>query len=398
MNESKAHVYKKGLLAGTLSQDGEFTTFEYLQEYVDSDGPAVASSLKVNSEPVVRSGGSTPPFFAGLLPEGRRLIAIANRLQTSLDDDLGLLLEIGADLIGDVQVLPIGGDPNSSREILMLPKDLTEVSFESLRDEYFGSKASGLPGVQDKVSSKKLNARARLANLDYILKLNPQEVPFAVENEAFFLSLARKCDLKTANYTLLTDSNGTNALLLERFDRVASKTGKVRLAQEDGCQVMKLYPASKYNVDFIDLAKALSGVCTAKEVAAYNLFGQMVFSWLIGNGDAHAKNFSVLEGQAGEFKISPTYDLLCTRFYEDRGDRDMALRLNGLSAGWNRKFLLDSAEMLGVSRPAAEDVIDFQLRQLKDLPDQIISGALPFRRDQNYDVAAFLKQRAKALA
>jgi serine/threonine-protein kinase HipA len=228
-----------------------------------------------------------------------------------------------------------------------------------------------------------------------MLKLNPADVPFAVQNEAFFIGLARKSGLKVANYKILTDGQGQQALLLGRFDRIATKEGKQLLAAEDGCQTSNLYPADKYNIDFLQMAKRLASLCPASIVAGYELLQQLVFNWLIGNGDAHAKNFSILESAAGEWRISPAYDLLCTRFYDDR---TMALSLDDKKTDWSRSLLIDLAAELKVSKKAAEAVITEQLTALADLPDQIISGALPFRRDLNYDVAAFLKQRAKALA
>jgi serine/threonine-protein kinase HipA len=398
MTNSQALIFKKGVLAASLTRQASSIEFKYDDTYLASDAPAVATTLPKSPSIISLSGGAAPAYFAGLLPEGRRLSAIVSRLGTSLDDDLSVLLEIGADVIGDVQILQSGASASAARDVLMLPIDLSEVSFEELRDRYFGSRASGLPGVQDKVSSKMLNTRARMANMDYILKLNPAEVPFAVENEAFFLKLARSCEIQTANFKVLTDKGGKQALLLERFDRIASKTGTRRMAQEDGCQVMNAYPAAKYNVDFIEMSQSLIGTCPAGDVASYELFKQLVFSWLIGNGDAHAKNFSILESTSGEWRISPAYDLLCTRFYEDRGSRDMALAVGGSTSGWTRTFLLDAATKLGVLKHAAAFVIDFQLKQLKDLPEQILHGALPFRRDQNIEVADFLKRRSRALA
>lgn len=394
MTNDTAYVYKKGRLAAELTRTAEGIRFGYLDEYLTEQGPAIATTLPLAPEAIVLTNGATPAFFSGLLPEGRRLNAIANRLKTSADDDLTLLLEIGVDLIGDVQILPTGGNPNTDRDVLMLPRDSAEINFTELRDSYFGSKATGIPGVQDKISSKMLNARARMANVDYILKLNPDEVPHAIENEAFFLDLAKKCDIKISEHSLLTDSVGNHALRLERFDRIFTKTSKTRLAIEDGCQVSNKYPAEKYNFDFLDMAQTLISYCPSRGAAGYNLFKQLVFNWLIGNGDAHAKNFSILESNSGEWMISPAYDLLCTSYYNDK---TMALPIDGSDSSWSRALLIETAKKLFVPAIAAEKVIEKQLAVLSDLPDKIIAGALPFRRDQNYDVADFLKKRAKSL-
>jgi serine/threonine-protein kinase HipA len=239
-----------------------------------------------------------------------------------------------------------------------------------------------------------LNAPVRYAGYDYILKLNPTGVPFAVENEAFFLGLARQCDVATADFLLMTDSLGERALRLRRFDRVPTGAGH-RLALEDGAQVLDVYPAAKYEVDFLEMAQALVAHCAARPAAGLQLFRQLVFNWLIGNGDAHAKNYSILEGTGGDWVISPAYDLLCTRFYDDR---TLALTVQGKNHALTRKLLVETAGALGVSERAAHKVIDRQLATLADLPDQIVSGALPFAQNLNNETGKFLRKRAKALA
>jgi serine/threonine-protein kinase HipA len=395
MLDSVGQVYKKGVLAATLTRKSGEVRFEYLQQYIDAALEPVATTLPLSVKPIVLTNGATPAFFAGLLPEGRRLGAIAERAKLSVDDDLALLLEIGADLIGDVQVLAPGIDPSIQREVLSLPRDRSEVSFSELREKYFGSKASGIPGVQDKVSSQMLNAPSKTSGQDYIVKFNPKNVPFAVENEAYFLTLAKKCDIETADFELLTDGQGEHALRLTRFDRINQKPIKKSLAVEDGAQVMGLYPLDKYRVDFGEMASQMIGLCASPKVAALNLFKQLVFSWLIGNGDAHAKNFSILKVAHDDWQVSPAYDLLCTVFYDN--DKTMALAIGGEDSSWSRALLLDTAKKLAVPKAAANRVIDKQLTVLSNLPTQLLSGALPFRRDQKIDASNLLKKRASRL-
>lgn len=395
MSDAVGLVYKNGELAARLSRSGKNTSFSYLPEYIEAKGRPVATSLPLTAEAITLPNGATPSYFAGLLPEGRRLTAIASRIGTSPDDDLAILLEIGADLIGDVQVLLPGEKPETERESLKIPIKSENLDFASLRDSYFGLKPTGLPGVQDKVSSKMLNARARMANVDYILKFNPSEVPHAVENEAFFLGLAKRCGIKTSEFKVLRDINGVAALRLQRFDRIALRHGKLRLAVEDGCQALDLYPANKYQVDFLELARELISHCPSKVLAAKNLFSQIVFDWLIGNGDAHAKDFSIIESRVGDWEVAPAYDLICTRFYDDR---DMALELMGKKSGWSRELLLRAAKELALPIGAAEKVINHQLLVLRDLPENLMAGALPFPMHQRIDVANFLKKRGKAIS
>lgn len=396
MANDSAQIYKKGQLAARLFKSGNSLVFKYHEDYLTSAGLAIATTLPKNDMPITLPGGTSPTFFAGLLPEGRRLNAIRRRIKASADNDLALLLEIGQDLIGDVQVLQEDGRPIQDRDTLLLPANTEDLDFKKIRDEYFGHKASGLPGVQDKVSGKMLNARSKIINREYIIKFNPDEAPFAVENEAYFLGLAKKCDIPTAKYKILTDSLGNHALSLERFDRVPTDFGNARLAQEDGCQVMNLYPAAKYDVDFLEMAERLVSLCPAKGVAGYSLFKQLVFSWLTGNGDAHAKNFSVLETTSGEWMISPAYDLLCTAFYDK--DREMAISIEGMKTKWTRDLLIKTAGRLLVPEKAAVAVIDKQLEVVASLPSDIVNHALPFASHLNYEVAKLLKRRIASIS
>jgi serine/threonine-protein kinase HipA len=240
-----------------------------------------------------------------------------------------------------------------------------------------------------------LNAPAKTAGIDYILKFNPKDVPFAVENEYFFLSLAKSVGLTTANASLLTDAEGVHALRLQRFDRVGNRMNKQRLAVEDGCQVLNRYPLDKYRVDFVEMANRMISLTPSGGTASYRLFQQLVFNWLIGNGDAHAKNWSIRKSMSGEWQVAPAYDLLCTAFYEDR---KMALPLEGQESAWAKPLLLEVAKKIGLPKAAALRTINRQLGVLADLPDQVLNGALPFARHQNIEVGSLLKKRHKQLA
>ena len=98
-----ADVYTGGVLAATLTRTEQGVAFAYVDGY---DGPSVASTLPVGSRTVERPGGALPAYFAGLLPEGRRLGALRRAVKTSLDDELTLLLAVGVDTIGNVDVVP----------------------------------------------------------------------------------------------------------------------------------------------------------------------------------------------------------------------------------------------------------------------------------------------------
>ncbi len=321
----RADVYKAGRHAATLTRTPDGVEFRYLGDWLDVGGAPVATSLPVRAEPYFRPGGALPSYFAGLLPEGRRLGALRRAVKTSADDELSLLLAVGADAIGDVQVVPAGVPPAEVPPRISI-ENIGQASFAGLLAE-LGIKAqrAALPGVQDKTSAAMINLPIARAGERYILKLNPVgEYPHLAENEAFFLDAARASDLAVPASELVADRDGVRGLLIRRFDRTTLDGQLHALAVEDGCQAADRPPADKYLLGADRTFGALTAVCDAPTVAARELIRQLAFAYLTGNGDAHAKNFSIVQDAAGEWRVSPAYDVPCSYLY---GDTTMALSI-----------------------------------------------------------------------
>lgn len=373
----QADVYKAGQHAATLTRTPEGVEFAYLDAWLDAGGPPVATTLPLVREPVLRPAGALPSFFAGLLPEGRRLGALRRAVKTSADDELSLLLAVGADAIGDVQVVPAGVTPAEVPPRVAI-ENIVEVSFAELLTE-LGIRAQrmALPGVQDKTSAAMINVPISRAGERYILKLNPlSEYPHLVENEAFFLTAARRSGLTAPSNELVSDREGTSGLLVRRFDRITVEGQPRALAVEDGCQAADRPPADKYLLSADRTFAALAAVCDAPALAGRELIRQLVFAYLTGNGDAHAKNFSVLQDQFAEWRVSPVYDVPCTQVY---GDATMAMSIGGRSgAEFSASDFVDLGKTLGVPpRATARALADLVERTDRWLPDL---DQLPFDR------------------
>jgi serine/threonine-protein kinase HipA len=127
-----ADVYKAGRLAARLRRTDGGIAFTYDDGYLAEGGPAVATTLPAVDEPVVTVAGAAPPFFAGLLPEGRRLSGLRRAVKTSADDELSLLLAVGRDVIGDVQVVPSGAPVVEVAPVLAVGGAWSEVHFADL--------------------------------------------------------------------------------------------------------------------------------------------------------------------------------------------------------------------------------------------------------------------------
>ena len=387
-------VLKQGQRAGSLERRTDAVVFTYDEGYRASGGAPVATSLPVREDPLVtHAPGALPPFFSGLLPEGRRLTALRGAVKSSADDELTLLLAVGGDAVGDVQVVPEGEEVGDT-EALVTVSDWSEVRFADLLAASVGGGGRvdrvAIPGVQDKVSARMINVPVARANRRFVLKLDPPEFPHLVANEAFFLEAGRRSGLEAAEAEVVLDADGTPGLLVRRFDRVPLAEGGVAsLAQEDGCQVLARYPADKYRVTTEEVIGALAGVCRARPVAAHALLRQVAFAYVTCNGDAHAKNFSV-RYDAGEWRPTPMYDVPTSHVY---GDHTMALTLNGKTReDIGREDFVALGAVVGVRTPAVEraldelcEAVDLWIDELPELPFdpgvvQKLRRAIEYRR------------------
>ena len=359
---ARADVYKAGILAASLDRASNFIELRYLSDYLADGGAPIATTLPLDAEPVVAAGGALPPFFAGLLPEGRRLSVLRRALKTSADDDLSLLLAVGGDTVGDVVVIPAGEAPHEVRPLVQV-EQWSDVRFSDLVTRSTGLDTAdplvdevGLAGVQPKLSNQLLSLPVADRSGRWMLKLTPPEYPYMVENEAFFLDAARSAGLEVAHHEVVIDSEGQRGLLVRRFDRHEESDGSIRsLAQEDGCQVLGRYPAAKYNVTSEAVVSALVTRTRAQGVSAVDLLRQLVFAYLTGDGDVHAKNLSIGARPSGEWRVTPAYDLPSTRPY---ADKTLALSIGGRVDGLTGRHLVDFAEQVGVPSRAATNLLD----------------------------------------
>jgi serine/threonine-protein kinase HipA len=368
-----ADIYKRGVLAARLERHDGGTRFSYLPAYLQSGRPAVASSLPLTAEPVLSGAGAAPPYFTGLLPEGRRLNALRRSIKTSADDDLSLLIAAGGNPVGDVQIVG-HGEPLDPEEHAVEVDPRRPVDFDELLGDSGLIDPVALAGVQDKLSAGMISMPVASAGRRFILKLNAPEFPHVVENEFIMFRYAAKLRIPLSRVQLMRDVAGRPGLLVERFDRVplgGEPDAVQRLAVEDGAQVLKLYPADKYNVGLGTVCHALAEYCAAPLPALRNLAIQAAFALLSGNGDLHAKNMSMVQQPHGEWSIAPVYDIPSTVVY---GDKTLALTLGGKRSGISRKHFLAWATGLGLPERTAVQAADLALKAAGPLLADLESG------------------------
>nr|VDG61906.1 Serine/threonine-protein kinase HipA [Streptococcus thermophilus] len=349
-----ADVYKAGVLAGELARrDDGSVAFTYTDGYA---GPDVAFTLPRTESGFVAAAGAVPPFFAGLLPEGRRLTILQKAIKTSLDDELSLLLAIGNDLPGDVQVVSRETAPSVAPPLLR--GNLEELDFRAAMTEVDGQ---GIAGVQEKASASMLNMPINLPEASAILKIAPHEYPYLVENEYMHLTAAKGLSLPVAEASIIEDSHGVSGLLVRRFDRDA---GRGRIAMEDAAQILGITPAQKYNVSSEDAVLALAPRTRQPRVTTRALYLQWVFAWLTGNGDMHAKNLSLLQSEDGSWGLSPIYDIPCTALYRDF---TLALSVSGRTKKLRARHWDEFADSIGLPLKAAHSANQIALKAAAEI-------------------------------
>jgi serine/threonine-protein kinase HipA len=146
----------------------------------------------------------------------------------------------------------------------------------------------------------------------HILKPGTPELDGHVENEHFCLAVAAELGLPVAR-SRVEQFEDQIAIVVERYDRVATNDGVVRVHQEDVCQALGVYPASKYENEGGPGVRAVADLLREHSRRAHEdilaLIEFVIFNWLIGGTDAHAKNYSLLIGTEGRARLAPFYDV-----------------------------------------------------------------------------------------
>lgn len=335
MARSKTHtplaVLLNGRLVGRLNrQPSGAIDFAYDPAWLAWEH-AIPVSRSMPLRPERYAGENVIAVFDNLLPDNdairRRL---AERVGAPGVDAFSLLSAVGRDCVGALQFVPENEAPGSSDEITGKPISRTEIA-ELLRnlgraplglDEEADFRIS-LAGAQEKTAllfhNRKWHKPTGATPTTHILKPiigklpNGLDLTRSVENEYLCMQLTRALGLPTAKVEM-ADFGDQRALVIERFDRLWTESGRLlRLPQEDCCQALSVPPTRKYEAEggpsMLDVLDLLKESDTPREDQAFFLRAQIVF-WMIGATDGHAKNFSLFLGSGGRFRVTPLYDVL----------------------------------------------------------------------------------------
>ena len=366
-------VYLHNELVGHLVQDdGGQMVFDYAESWLQKPGATpLSQSLPLRNKRFKRN--ECRGFFAGILPEESKREIIARNLGISARNDYAMLEQIGGECAGAVTFIPTGEAlpernygyrPLSSQELAAILKELPKRPLLAGED---GIRLS-LAGAQDKVDVRidgnDISLPLGGAPSTHILKPAVERFAGVVFNEAFCMKLAAVAGLPAAKVeTRMVED--IEYLLVERYDRVHQKNAEGaatldRLHQEDFCQAQGIVSEMKYQKEGGPSLKQcfalLREVSSAPVIDLSRLLDAVIYNYLVGNNDAHGKNFSLLYHGVGtanqEIRLAPLYDVVSTTYYPELS-KDMAMKIGGeySSDKVRPKDFEQLAEEAGLAKP-----------------------------------------------
>ena len=285
------------------------------------------------------------PFFQNLGTEGWLRERQARVAHISEEDDLGLLLRHGGDCIGAVSILPENGSASPTAQNI----------------EATTNPGRTISGVQRKLlvvrdeSANAFRPAGPTGQAPYIAKFNSQDLPTLVRNENLSLrwtvAVLGADEVTEFKLDRVAELDET-ALIVTRFDRT---TDGQKLRAEDFAQIL-CKPrgqnfAGKYDASYEDVAGVIRAHSARPDIDLARLFRRLLVFALISNGDAHLKNFTLLEKPEG-LRLSPAYDIVNVGVYEGY-DQNLALAIGGdivALEAVSRPLLTAFGERIGLSK------------------------------------------------
>lgn len=321
-------VYFDDALCGHLQQDDAGAlSFSYVPTYLDLRQPVpISYAMPLRAEPW--PDRQARPFFSGLLPDEGARQRLAAGLGLSAANAFGLLEIIGGECAGALSLYPAGERPPAPDDggvETLSPDRLAEI-FGKLRTRPLLGGEDGvrlsLAGAQDKLAVCLEGDAIALPKggrpTTHILKPAIPNLEGAVENEYFCMRLAAAINLQAPSVQI-GKAGETPYLLVARYDRLTETDGHIRrVHQEDFCQALSIPPELKYEEEGgpgAQASLALIDQATARPAADRLAFlRRLIFAYLIGNADAHGKNYALLYSSHVP-DLAPVYDALSTAVY-----------------------------------------------------------------------------------
>jgi serine/threonine-protein kinase HipA len=363
-------LYLRGQQVGEIQRlrNGRLR-LRYLPEALDRWGEG-ARPLSL-SLPLTRrrvEGPALDRYLDNLLPEGPSRAALEREQGVPTGDAFGLLTAVGAECAGAVQLLPPGSEPSAGRLRVLADDEVSRLvsDLPTLSPPDGLVVTASLGGIQAKLLLHRTDSGwawpSDGAISTHLVKPEPAVpggVPGLVGLEHWTLGLAAAAGMTVA-HSELVEMDGREAIVVERYDR---RDGR-RLHQEDLAQALGIAAVDKYERSghspgrLASVARAAAAEAIEPATLLRDLLRLVTFNAVIGNGDAHAKNYSLLIDEEATVQVAPLYDaapvFIVSSTYRHAG---MAVagrnRLDLIMGG----HLVEEAVTWGLSESSARDVV-----------------------------------------
>lgn len=355
---SQLEVIAGDLPAGLLTQEAHYTYQPY------DMGMSISLTMQRQTlEPF--NYGILHPIFAQNLPEGTNRRYISERLaRYARVNDMYFLALQGDNGIGMLSYRCEHEFPNAEQISI---NDILEYKgvkplFPQLLEKYY--LRNMVAGVQPKVLLTTDATERTIEQKDIIVKAADEQFPLLTINEYVCMEAARYCGLDVPNTFL---SNNYETFIIERFDKVDG----VSFGYEDFTTLMKKgqEPDAKYKSSYESLIKA-THLFTRDLKEVEKMYQFIVFNCLIGNGDAHLKNFALqYSPDMKRVFVSPLYDVTHTQIYATKFgviDNMMALKLCKSKTFPDKERLIGLGKMAGLSNDRSSDIIEFLAQRIRE--------------------------------
>jgi len=349
MSEFLDAIYN-GRRVGKIHYADDQVTFSYTDRW-QNDHSAFPLSLSMPLASTHYPDEIVRPFISGLLPDDPEVLRRWGRqFHVSSRNPFRLLAEVGEECAGAVQFIK----PNRTEEWMGYspPEGITWLSENDLAERIqhlvedrgaarqLGDEGQfSLAGAQTKTAlyqdpeGKRWGIPHGTVPTTHIIKPNLGDFEGFEINEHFCLKLATQLGLKSANSST-REFNGHPVIIVERYDRAWIGGQLARIHQEDFCQTLARLPEIKYQNEGGPSAKDIFEILRIHSSAAHDdilrFLDALIFNYLIGGTDAHAKNHSLLISGGGQVRLAPLYDLISILPYPHQPKKlKLAMKIGG---------------------------------------------------------------------
>jgi len=368
--QTELHVFWDTDHVGALAaRSNGRVRFTYSREWLA--GPALPVSISLPCQVEAHDADASTNFFENFIPEGSIKTELAKSRHIASSDIFSFLREFGKDMAGALSI-----QEHALQDATLVYEDITErlEDILSKRDTSIPLNLFllldanlSLAGGQDKLPVLYQNGRFFLsrgcAPTSHIIKPMHTFLRDLPHNEHFCMTLAKHIGLRVQDADIVT-VGGEPVYIIQRFDRTDLNGRLVRLHQEDFCQALSVPAIRKYQAqggpgwpEMVTVITENPFIRYSRDIAA--LADVALFNLIIGNTDAHGKNFSLLhhrEGGTGHFSLAPFYDICSVHPYREviKHSR-MAMRI-GNKLRFDELDVVHWRDFAGVFRLSGEEL------------------------------------------